>query len=241
MFQEEPRRAVALRVEAEAVGLLEKILRTGAVAAFEGAQSSFVALCPLGEFGACRGSEEFIDAGGVHASFHTELAHAAGAKLTRDVLLHGLAKQDAGAEGFVQALDAAGEVHSISDERVVDVFGASDVSGDYFAVVQAHPGAQRLAPDLETCVFVQFPGGPDGFHGCMLIGKGHAPGGKDGIPDEFDHTAVVVENAVRGALKVAVEVLDNVHRLTHTLADVRKVLDVGEHHRCHRFVAAGIE
>ncbi len=67
------------------------------------------------------GTEEFMNDGDIPAAFDPELADAAGAELTPEVLIHGLTDEDAGLECLVQTFQTGGEIDRIANESVIDV------------------------------------------------------------------------------------------------------------------------
>jgi len=71
------------------------------------------------------------------AAYDAELPYASSDEFRAEVLLHGLAEQDACAEHFVHTFKSRSKVYGITYERVIDVPHTTDVASNDFAIMQS--------------------------------------------------------------------------------------------------------
>lgn len=170
----------------------------------EGGESLGVDSGPFWQEGVGSGTKKLVDTGDIPPPLDAELSDAAGAEFVLDEAGDVLAQQDGGAKALVELFEPRRDIDGISDEGVVDVFGAADVPGDDFPEVQADSCPERLAAHAEVRVEVELPCRSHGLDDRVFVMEGNPPGGKDGVADEFDDDPVVLENLVGGALEVVV-------------------------------------
>ena len=231
----------AVPIETPVVGPLEEVSGGLAVALLVAGHGFFIKIDPVGAERGGLGAEQLVDHIEITPTLDPELPNAPGEEFPGHRSCNFLTHENAGAEGFVELLEPGGHVDGVSNEGVIDMLGAADVPSDDFPEMEADPRVQGFPTDPKGSVEMQLPRRADGLEDSPLVVEGDSPGGKDGVPDELDHDPLLLEDVVRSAFKVIIEMLHDEEWVRRIFAGRREVLDIGEHHRRVRFFPARVQ
>jgi hypothetical protein len=164
----------------------------------------------LDELGHCRGdakfvgavdcAEQFVDVQRVADALRLAAIDAPEQEFVRTDRLDLSARENAAPVVFVQPLEAGGNVHIVSDSRVVDPVGRSDVAQNGFADVNAEPCVPCWQSPVDP-PFIQasrcgaaFKRGRTGRVFVMGDCQWRIPEGKDRVADELVDRSIFLDD-----------------------------------------------
>ena len=173
--------------------------------------------------------QQLINMDGLFKTLQAEHTQVTGDQARADAFVGVAGQEDAGAEVFVQALHAGGEVDVLAEGGVIHAGGAAEIADVGLAGVQADAGDNFL-PSVNSCLSWSRKRRA-AWHarkGWFSWGFGGVPEGEDGVANILDNGAVgVMDAVVHGALEIGVHQLGQFVGV-HALGNAGEAGDVAE-------------